>query len=124
MLNVGEVVPVNPVAAAASRYPLAALSMLRFENGAIPFVAPTAVVPESVPDLGFVAIDIVTVFPAPVTRLPPASCTSTWIAGEIATLPVEFDGGTRNPSFAGAPTVMLKDDEVACVRPDAVAFSV
>src|SRR5262249_12381766 len=104
--------------------PLAALSTLKFANVAMPLAAPTTVVPESVPDPGLAASDMVTVLPELVTRLPPASCTSTSIAGASATPPLPLDGPTWKPSFAAEPTVTVNALEVAPVSPDALASSV
>src|SRR5512141_3024084 len=97
--------------------------MLRFENVATPLTAPTVLVPPRVPPLGFVPMATVTLLEAVVTRLPPASRISTLTAGVMGDPAAASDGWTRNPSFAAAPTVMLKVLEVALARPDAVAES-
>jgi hypothetical protein len=63
-------------------------------------------------------------FVALVTRLPPASCTSTWTAGAIVAPPLALDGWTKKASFAAVPTVMLNALEVAPVSPVVEAVSV
>src|SRR5512143_908547 len=124
MSKAAEVAPVNPLVDATSVYPVPILSMLRFENVATPLIAETGLVPESVPPPGLVPIAMAMLFDALVTRLPPASCTSTWTAGVIVAPAVVLVGWTRNPSLLAAPTVMVKGLEVAPVSPAVFAASV
>src|SRR5512144_10660 len=99
--------------------------MLRLLNEATPATADTGLVPESTaPGPGLVPIARVMLLVAAVTRLAPASRTSTWTAGVMVAPPVAFDGCTRNPTFAAGPTVMLKALEVAGVSPPVLAVRV
>ena len=119
-----EVAPVSPDAPAVSVYPVPALSIVRVPKLATPLTAATVFVPPRVPFFGFVPIATVTLLVALVTRLPPASRISTCTAGVIVAPPVVFEGCTRNPSCAAAPTVMLNDADVAPASPVAVAVRV
>ena len=122
--NGAEVAPVRPLAPAASVYPDPALSTVSVPKLATPLTAATVFVPPRVPFFGFVPIATVTLLVALVTRLPPASRISTCTAGVIVAPPVVFEGCTRNPSCAAAPTVMLNDADVAPASPVAVAVRV
>ena len=124
-LKAADVAPVSVVAAAVSVYPAPALSIASVPKLATPATAATLFVPPSVPAFGLVPIASVTVFVAAVTRLPPASRTSTWTAGAMATPPVVLVGCTRKASFAAGPTETLNAVEVAPVAtPVAVAVNV
>src|SRR5438094_7224094 len=84
ILNVALGLPVSPVAAAVSVYPVPTLSTDSPENVATPLAAATVVVPESVPLPGFAPSATVTVPVNPVAVFPCASCAVTWTAGVIA----------------------------------------
>src|SRR2546425_2337328 len=103
MLNALLVAPVSPLAAAVSVYPAPDLSMEMLLKVATPPTAATVRVPESVPAAGLVPIARVMEFVAVVTRAPLASCTCTWIAGEIATVGAALEGWTLKASCAGGP---------------------
>src|SRR5512146_1568679 len=124
MLKVFEVALARPDAVAESRYPVPALSMLRLLNDARPLEAASVVVPDSVPLLGLVPIAMVMLLLAVVTRLPPASRTSTCTAGVMVAPPAVFAGCTRKPSLVAGPIVMLNVFEVAPVRTPEVALRV
>ena len=98
--------------------------MLRSENVATPLTAAWGVVPERLPPVGLAPIATVMLVDAVVTRFPPASRTSTWTAGAMATPPAVLVGCTRNARLAAGPTATLKAADVAAVRPVAVAVSV
>src|SRR5256712_6372300 len=85
MLNALLVAPVSPLAAAVSVYP-PDLSMEMLLKVATPPTQATVRVPQAAPPRGLVAHARVMEFVAVVTRAPLASCTCTWIAGEIATV--------------------------------------
>src|SRR5256712_7957157 len=102
MLNALLVAPVSPLAAAVSVYP-PDLSMEMLLKVATPPTAATVRVPESVPPAELVPIARVMEFVAVVTRAPLASCTCTWIAGEIATVGAALEGWTLKASCAGGP---------------------
>src|ERR1051326_6004004 len=96
--------------------------MLRFENVATPLDAAGDVVPDSVPPPAFGPMATATVLLAVVTRLPPASRTSTLTAGVIATPAVTSLGWTRKPNLAAGPTAIVNCEDVAPARPpDAAA---
>src|SRR2546427_7881704 len=98
--------------------------MLRLLNVARPLEASTGFVPDKVPLFGLVPIARVMLFEALVTRLPPASRTSTWTAGVIVAPATVLDGCTRNASFAAGPKVMVNELDVAPESPVAAAVRV
>ena len=124
ILNVALGLPVSPVAAAVSVYPVPTLSTDSPENVATPLAAATVVVPESVPLPGFAPSATVTVPVNPVAVFPCASCAVTWTAGVIAAPAVVLLGCTLNTSWLAVPAVMLKPPLVADVTPVAAALSV
>ena len=71
------VIPVKPALDAASVYPVAAESILRFENVATPDDALEVAVPPSDPPPGLLAIATIMEAAEEVTTLPLASCTAT-----------------------------------------------
>jgi len=91
---------------------------------ASPLTAATTNVPDKVPLPGLLLIANVMLSVAVGTRFPPASCTWTLMAGEIATVETVLVGSTLNASCAAAPSVMLKLAEVAVVNPVTVASKV
>src|ERR1051326_5100742 len=98
--------------------------MLSPENVARPLVAACAVVPEGEPPPGLFPIASDTVALDDVTRFPPRSRTSTWISGVIDCPGTVFDGGTRNPTTAAAPTVISNGVEISPPSPVALAARV
>jgi len=99
------------------------LSIERSENVATPLTAATVFVPLSVPDEGFVPIARVS-GAEEFTRLPFASRTSTFTAGEIAAPAVVLEGWTLNASLFADPAETLKELLVSPVRPVLDALSV
>src|SRR2546425_11183082 len=95
--------------------------MLRSLYVARPDTAFLDVVPDSVPPLGLACIETVMRVEALVTRLPPASSTSTWTAGVIGAPAAVADGCTWNTSLVAVPTVMVNVFEGAPVRTVALA---
>ena len=105
IVNGALVAPVRPAAVAVSVYGLPALSMLRFEKVATPFTAPTVVVPDSVPPLGFEPNAIV-IEPVKVASVLPApSRAATCTGGEITLPAVAPLGWTVNASCVAAACV-------------------
>jgi hypothetical protein len=100
------------------------LSIHRFEKVATPDEAVTVVVPDKVPNPGFVPIAMVMLAADEVTVLPKLSCTVTCTAGEIATPAVVFDGCTENASFDAEAGEMSNAVLVAPVNPVEVAVKV
>ncbi len=106
--NSALVAPVSPVLAAVSVYGVPALSMLRSEKLATPFVALTVTLPVSVPPAGFdpiatmiEALDVVTV-------LPLASWTATRIGGAMVAPATTLVGGERvNASLVAVPALAV-----------------
>ncbi len=86
MLNPLEVARVNPPEVASKVYPGPVLSMEISLNVATPLTADTVKVPDNVPLPGLLFMANVTLSVAVGTRFPPASCTWTSMAGEIATV--------------------------------------
>src|SRR5215469_18240667 len=85
-------------------------------NVATPLAAATVVVPLRVPPAGLVPMARLTLA-LELTRLPPASSSSTVTAGEMAWVAVVLLGCCRKARWVAAPTRMLKALEVAPVRP-------
>src|SRR3989442_12049305 len=123
-VNAALVVPVTPVALAASVYPPPALLMLSPGNVATPPAAATAVVPESVPPPGFAPIASVTVAMKAVAVLPCASCAVTWTAGAIDAPAVALDGWTESTRRVAAPAPMLNGALGSVASPLAATVSV
>ena len=91
---------------------------------ASPLIADTVNVPDNVPLAGLLLIASVIESVAVPTRLPPASCTWTLIAGTIVLVDTVSEGSTLYASCAALPSIMSKLAEVAVLNPDAVASSV
>ncbi len=90
--------------------------MERPEKVATPATTVTAVPPVSVPPPGLVPMARpIVVLPSPVSTLPLASSTATVTAGVIGRPAAVLVGPWTKASWAGAPDVMLKADEVAGV---------
>src|SRR2546425_6420963 len=98
--------------------------MLRSENVASPLPAATGFVPDSAPPPWLLAIASVTLLLADVTRLPPASRTSTCTGGGIVKPDVAFAGWTRKPRLAAGPTATSNPLDGAARRLLALAASV
>src|SRR5690242_4902457 len=98
--------------------------MLSVGKLAIPPIAPTVVVPASVPPAGLVPIATVTLPAKLVTTLPNASSALTCTAGVIAAPASVLLGGTVKTSWAAAAGVMLKDLLVFEVSPGVLNVSV
>src|SRR5713101_655149 len=98
--------------------------MLKVDKLAMPAVAATLAVPESVPLLGFVPIATVTVPVNPVAVLPWASWAVTCTAGVIAAPAVVLLGWTLNTSCVAVLGVMANAVLVAAARPPDAAVSV
>src|SRR5207244_1256578 len=124
ILNVALGLPVSPVAAAVSVYPVPTLSTDSPENVATPLAAATVVVPESVPPPGFALSATVTVPVNPVAVFPCASCAVTCTAGVIAVPAVVLLGWTLNTSWLTVPDVTLNAALVAGLTPLAAPVSV
>ena len=118
------VAPVNPVAAAPSVYPAAALFSVRVPNVATPATALTVVVPPSVLPPGFAASAIVTALVAVVTVLPAPSRTRTVGAGVMANPAVTVVGCCTNSSAVAVPGVSAMEVDTSLVRPAEVKDSV
>ena len=103
---------------------MAALSMVRLLKVASPFDAARVNVPPSNPFLGLSPSATVTLLVAVVTRLPPASCTSTCTDGLITVPALVVEGCTKKASFVAPPIAMSKAGEIVPLRPAAVALSV
>ena len=93
-------------------------------NTASPLTADNVRVPDNVPLLGSLLIANVMESVAVVTRLPPASCTCTLMAGEMDEVATVLVGSTLKTNCVAAPAVMSKLVEVANVSPEAVASRV
>ena len=91
---------------------------------ASPLTAATVNVPDKVPLPGSLLMAKVMESVTVGTRLPPASCTWTLMAGEMEVVDTALLGSTLYTSWVAAPTVMSKLAEVARVRPEAVASNV
>ena len=89
-------------------------------NVASPLTAEIVKVPDNVPLAGSLLMANVMESVAVGTRLPPASCTWTLMAGEMDVVDTVFVGSTLYTNWVAAPTVMLKPAEVANVSPEAV----
>src|SRR5215831_3270486 len=113
----------SPVTEAESRYPTPALLMLSVEKAATPALSATVVVPDSVPDEGFVPIVIVTVPLKVFTVLPSASSAATWTPGMIVDPAGVVPGSTRKPSFVAVPALIVKDELTPAGNPVADAVS-
>src|SRR5690349_1508999 len=124
MLKLALVAPVRPEVTAASAYPFAGLSRLRFEKVATPLTAATDVVPERVPPTGLLLRLTVTVPVKLGVTFPNASWALTWTAGPIGDPTGVLDGWTLNASRLATAGVMLKPPLVAPLSPAALAASV
>ena len=91
---------------------------------ASPLTADTVKVPDNVPLLGLLFIARVIESVAVVTRLPPASCTWTLMAGDTEAVETVLLGSRLYTSCVAAPTVMSKLADVARLNPKAVASTV
>ena len=98
--------------------------MVRLLKVASPFDAARVNVPPSNPFLGLSPSATVTLLVAVVTRLPPASCTSTCTDGLITVPALVVEGCTKKASFAAPPTPMLNGADVAPVSPPPAAVRV
>jgi hypothetical protein len=102
------VAPASPVLAAVSVYGVPALSILRSEKLATPFVALTIAVPPSVPPAGFDPIATVIAALDVVTVLPLASWTATRTGGVMVAPATTLAGGERvNASLVGVPALAV-----------------
>ena len=98
--------------------------MLRVENAATPFTAPTVVVPESVPPPGL-APSATRIFPVKVGSVfPCASCAVSCTAGVIAAPATALLGCTANARCVAPPAETLNVELVAVVSPVAPAVRV
>ena len=91
---------------------------------AIPWIAATVSVPDSVPAPGFAASATVTASVAAVTVFPKASCTATWTAGVIGCAPAAALGCTTTASVVFAPGAIANGTLVAPVSAPELATSV
>src|SRR5262245_10416967 len=126
MVNNALVVPDKPLAAADSRYAFDRLSMLSVEKVAMPSIAATVVVPESVAPAGPEPAGIATVT-SPVKLVmvfPDASRAVTCTAGLIGIPAIVALGCTVNTNRGAKVAVMSNEALVADVRPLRVATSV
>src|SRR5690348_8866274 len=98
--------------------------MLTPENVARPLDAGSDVGPDRVLPPGLLPNVRETVALELVTRFPPRSRTSTWMSGVIAAPGTVLEGGTRNPSLAADPTVIVNGVDVAPARLVALADNV
>ena len=100
----------NTAAVATSVYPLPGRSTRRSVKVAMPFTAPTVVVPVSVAAPGFSPSATVTASVAPETVLPDESCTATWTGGDKVTPDSTVGGGCV--TNAKAPRVTWPGDQL------------
>src|SRR5512146_260392 len=122
MLNGVDVAIGSPPPEAVRVYPFPSLSILTLGKVATPLTAAMGPPPDRTPPVGLVPMAREMLVVAVVTRFPPASRTSTWTAGAMATPPAVLVGCTRNARLAAGPTATLKAADVAAVRP--VVFAV
>src|SRR5690348_3692057 len=119
--------PVRPAALAVSVYPTPALSMLRVEKVATPFVAASTRVPESVPPPGLPPRAMV-MAPVYVDTIPPVlSSAATWMAGAIGSPARAVVGWAMKAMWVGGGAgrvVTSKGELVAPASPLDAAFSV
>lgn len=108
-------------------YPEAALSIDRLLNVEMPVLPEvwTLSVPDNVPPAGLVPIVIVIVGLGVPTVFPPASCTTTWMAGDIATPATVLAGGcTTKASLVAGPAERVIVVDVTGVSPPPLKVSV
>ena len=124
MLNALDVAVVNEPEVTDNVYPVPELLMFKSLNVATPLEAAFVSVPLSVPLPALLAMAIVTLSVAEVTRLSFTSRIRTVTAGEIELPAAVFDGCWLKTSFVAVPTVMSNASDVAVVNPLEVASKV